>query len=290
MKKINLIVDKVLSFIKYLKSQGSTTSNDNEYVNAKLAKEKLEKFHEMVKLAHPFVPDYLFKWPQMAWWNNSQFSNYLKLIGENDPTNSFNSDRRWMAYQLLRLIQDIEGDTAECGVWKGATSWLILANNLNYTNGKLHYCIDSFEGLSAPIDADGSHWTEGDLNCPLNEVEQFLRLLDPANKSVRYCKGWIPDSFKFIHSQSFSFVHIDVDLYFPTKEALKFFYPKMTSGGIILCDDYGFTSCPGATKAVDEFFSDKREKMIPLSGGGGFLIKGKYTTDSANLFVPNIQL
>ena len=48
-------------------------------------------------------------------------------------------------------------------------------------------------------------------------------------------------------------------------------------GGLILCDDYGFTSCPGATKAINEFLQDKEEKMISLSGGGGFLIKGTET-------------
>jgi O-methyltransferase len=32
-------------------------------------------------------------------------------------------------------------------------------------------------------------------------------------------------------------------------------------------------TCPGATKAVDDFLSDKPEKMIVLPCGGGFLIK-----------------
>jgi hypothetical protein len=48
-------------------------------------------------------------------------------------------------------------------------------------------------------------------------------------------------------------------------------------GGIIVCDDYWFTTCPGATKAVDEFLADKPEKMLPLAQGGGFLIKGQAT-------------
>jgi hypothetical protein len=52
----------------------------------------------------------------------------------------------------------------------------------------------------------------------------------------------------------------------------------MSPGGIILCDDYGFTSCPGATKSIDEFLNDKPEKMISLADGGGFMIKGVQTS------------
>lgn len=48
-----------------------------------------------------------------------------------------------------------------------------------------------------------------------------------------------------------------VDLYEPTKDSIEFFYDKLNVGGIFLCDDYGFTSCPGATKAIDEFLVDK---------------------------------
>ena len=29
-------------------------------------------------------------------------------------------------------------------------------------------------------------------------------------------------------------------------------------------DDYGFASCPGARKAVDEFFNDKPERPLVL--------------------------
>ena len=69
-------------------------------------------------------------------------------------------------------------------------------------------------------------------------------------------------------------MHIDVDLYGPTHDSIEFFYPRLNKGGIIVCDDYMHNTCPGATKAIDEFLDDKSEKMIALSGGGGFMLKG----------------
>jgi hypothetical protein len=58
----------------------------------------------------------------------------------------------------------------------------------------------------------------------------------------------------------------------------------MNDGGVLVCDDYGFTTCPGATRAIDDYLSDKDERMIALPAGGGFLIKGCKTGASAPLF------
>jgi hypothetical protein len=66
---------------------------------------------------------------------------------------------------------------------------------------------------------------------------------------------------------------LDVDLYQPTLDSLTFFYEKMTQGGIILCDDYGFTTCPGAKKAMDSFLSDKPEEVVSLPTGQGFVVR-----------------
>src|SRR5262249_36523185 len=48
---------------------------------------------------------------------------------------------------------------------------------------------------------------------------------------------------------------------------------RLLTRGILICDDYTFSSCPGATRAVDEFLADRPEKMLPRADGGGFLIK-----------------
>lgn len=51
------------------------------------------------------------------------------------------------------------------------------------------------------------------------------------------------------------------------------FVPRLTNGGIILYDDYGFLCAPGAKLAVDEFFSDKPEKPIWLTTGQCLVVK-----------------
>src|SRR5262249_36211137 len=138
---------------------------------------------------------------------------------------------------------------------------------------------DSFEGVSEPVAIDGSHWRKGDLACPLDKARANLL---PFN-NISWHKGWIPDRFKDVEGRTFSFVHIDVDLYEPTRDSIRFFYPRVNPSGIVVCDDYGFESCPGATSAIDEFLADKPEKMISLPCGGGFLIKGCRTAERTEL-------
>ena len=111
---------------------------------------------------------------------------------------------------------------------------------------------------------------------PKSSLEEVTLALAPFPNTV-LLPGWIPERFAEVRDKTFCFVHIDVDLYQPTKDSIAFFYPRMQPGGIILCDDYGFTTCPGATKAVDEYLGGKLEKMISLCSGGGFMIKGCMT-------------
>jgi O-methyltransferase len=79
--------------------------------------------------------------------------------------------------------------------------------------------------------------------------------------------GLVPDTLEVIRDRTFSFVHIDLDIYSAIKSACEFFYPRMQPGGILLFDDYGYSSCPGARAAIDEFFADKPEVKVAMVTG-----------------------
>ena len=180
-----------------------------------------------------------------------------------------------MVYQLLRLTDQVPGDTAECGVYLGASSYLICSFTARSALPKDHHLFDSFEGLSAPTPHDGSNWQANDLQIDFGETAWRLSKF----QNVHFYKGWIPDRFNEVADRRFSFLHIDVDLYEPTRDSIAFFYPRMNPGGVIICDDYGIDTCPGATKAIDDYLRDQPEKMVALSDGGGFLIKAIPTSE-----------
>jgi O-methyltransferase len=234
------------------------------------------RFVLLTEAGRALVPAYRFKRPAMAWWEDRAFNDYLERFGEFD---FYNTDRRLALAELLRLVARVPGDTAECGVYKGSTSYLICAANA--TNdihpNRIHHVFDSFEGLSGPSPLDGTYWTAGALAFGLEGVKQNLSEFESLNR-IRYYRGWIPERFPEITDKRFAFVHIDVDLHQPTKDSFEFFYPRMNEGGILVCDDYGFTSCPGVGPAIDAYLTDKPEKMVRLASGGGFCIKGLATS------------
>lgn len=238
-----------------------------------LAKDYQAGFLLTRRVGRLLCPPYRFIDPRIEWWSNERFADFLRRFEEYD---ALNCDRKWMVYQLARLTSAVPGDTAECGAYRGASSWLICAATQDGV--RTHYVCDSFAGLSSPGPNDGSHWRPGDLACSEDIVAGNLS----DYKRVVLLKGWIPSRFVDIARRRFAFVHIDVDLEQPTAESIAFFYPRMSAGGILLCDDYGFETCPGATSAINRYLHPLPEHMIKLPGGGGFMIKG--TTTAHDLF------
>lgn len=187
-----------------------------------------------------------------------------------NPDNYRSLDRKFLVKELLKHALRAPGDTAECGVYRGATAYIIAKAIIRgHSRSRLHL-FDSFAGLSTPRSQDGGYWTAGDLTCSLKDVAKNL---DAVAHVVEFHPGWIPSRFDVVADLRFSFVHIDVDLHQPTRDSIAFFYPRLSSGGILICDDYGFETCPGARRAMDEFFADKSEPILHLPTGQGIVIR-----------------
>ena len=173
------------------------------------------------------------------------------------------------ACQLISAVvatKHIPGDIAELGVAYGASAKLIV----KYANGRPIHLFDTFGGLPAPNkEVDSARFVEGDFNTSLARVKTYLA--DAPEGQLFYHPGYFPQTTGPVAAHKFSFVHLDADLYESTLEALKFFYPRMSPGGIILCHDY--LSADGVMRAYAEFFADKIEPVIELSGYQCLVVK-----------------
>jgi O-methyltransferase len=173
-------------------------------------------------------------------------------------------------YTLVHFLDEclaLEGDVVECGVWRGGSAKLLRDIVIERDCGKHLYLFDSFEGMEE-VDAADRHQVGDFQDTSLEYVQGFVAGTstpgpDPKGTAI-FCQGWIPRSFAGLEQLRLCFAHIDLDLYQSVLDALEFIYPRLSSRGVIIFDDYGFASCPGARKAVDEFFHDKPEKPFVL--------------------------
>ena len=158
-------------------------------------------------------------------------------------------------YSTVRNTGKIIGEIAEVGTFNGASAKLIA----DIKGDKKLFIFDSFEGLPEPQAIDSKKFYKGQFKSDYSEVKQYL---SPFPK-VYIFKGYFPqENSEAISDQKFSFVHLDIDLYEPTRDCLNYFYPKMSKGGCIISHDY--CGGEGVLKAFHEFFEDKPEVLIEM--------------------------
>ncbi len=165
--------------------------------------------------------------------------------------------------QLLK--EGIRGNTAELGVYRGNTA--IFAAKLAKETGGTAYLFDTFEGF-AEQDLSGIDSNKS-FEFADTSLERVKRLIDC--ESAVYCQGYFPATIQgnVPGDATFSLVHIDCDLYEPCKAALQYFYPRMLPGGFLIMHDYSSLYWDGVENAVDGFFHDKPESIIPVPDKSG---------------------
>lgn len=217
---------------------------------------------------------------------NKKYELYFEGLNKsknNSSDNFFKQSRHLDLMTLAEIVlrDKITGDFVETGCWKGHSSYFLSKLISKYNDKDIEFHIfDSFEGLSKNTEKDTN--LNKLSNKQINQVrsifvsdENFVKNIVLSEFSfIKIYKGWIPEKFNLVKNCKFSFVHIDVDLYEPTLMTLEFFYPRLSNGGIIVCDDYNSLEFDGAKKAWDEFFSNKKVNFnFAPSLGSSFIIK-----------------
>ena len=192
--------------------------------------------------------------------------------------------RLYNTVQFLNHTMDLDGDVAECGAFRGLSSF-VFCNYIrlfaSHFDGRHYHIFDSFEGLSEPKEQDAISRNEyGEMGVHCQPGGAFLGTLEVVKATlsdypvIEYHQGWIPESLLNVPDRRYKFVHLDLDLYEPIKGALEYFYPRMVQSGAIVIDEYAIPRWPGAKKAVDEYCSEHDlAPAVSLTTGNGVLIK-----------------
>lgn len=158
----------------------------------------------------------------------------------------------------------ISGSVAEAGVFQGEFARII---NESFPDRKL-YLFDTFEGFDERDvlyeEKNGfSDAVAGHLH--LTSESLVLEKMNYPEMCV-IKKGYFPESAKGI-TDKFCYVNLDMDLYKPTLEGLRFFWPLMVSGGIITVHDYFSVGYDGVNMALQEFIEETGNTIVPFPIG-----------------------
>lgn len=203
-------------------------------------------------------------------WEGAGFAPYYAIAA---PASIVSRDRCYVLERLLRQTLPVDGNVFEAGVYKGGTAAMLAFILAEAKSDKTLFLFDSFAGMP-PTDAQRDWHKAGDFaDTSLETVEHNLR--DYADR-VEIRKGFIPDTFAGLGDEEISFCHVDVDIYTSIMDTLEFVWPRLSVGGVIVFDDYGFPTCPGAREAVDLFFQGKRAVPLCLHTGQAIVFKSTH--------------
>lgn len=192
--------------------------------------------------------------PTYSPWLTKTFTDMYEEIR---PYTLLDPQRCFTLFTLVaQAIATLSGEVWECGVYKGGTAMLL--NKLTGFTTRLRL-FDTFEGMPATQECEDWHKAGEFADTSLEEVAKRI----PNKGSAFFYKGLIPETFKGLEQSKIAFAHIDVDIYSSVLACCEFIYPRLERGGFMVFDDYGWNTCPGAKKAVDEYFSTK-STLLPL--------------------------
>jgi hypothetical protein len=186
--------------------------------------------------------------------------------------------------EFFKQTSTVRGEIVEFGVFKGNSffRWIKFRELLEQTQSRKVIGFDIFGDFpQAKFEEDKNKRdafvaeTNGGKSISYEEINELLDN-QGLNKNVDIIKGDILKTLdEYLEKNphlKISLLHIDVDLYEPTKHILEKLYDRVTKGGVIILDDYG--AFAGTNKAVDDFFNNTVEvKKISYSHAISYIVK-----------------
>lgn len=138
----------------------------------------------------------------------------------------------------------VPGDVVDCAVW-GTGSLQAIARTLSSLHDEGRQ-LHRFQGIDKPAVDGGALLEVHDHPGPLEET-----LPNEAPERV-------------------AILRLDLDNYESMRLALESLFPRVSPGGVVLIDDYGWWD--GARKAVDQYFEEADDRFFLMPVGSGRLV------------------
>lgn len=184
-------------------------------------------------------------------------------------------------YELVKLISGIPGDIFEMGVC-GGRGIFSFYHSLSLLEGsyELREVIgfDTFKGIQGVSEKDKNIYREvNNGEFAFSDKEQLENIANIHEsfkdnwfnkKRIHLVEGDVMDTLpKYLETNKHklvSLLYLDMDIYTPTKFAIKTVLPRMAKGSIIAFDELYYRSFPGETTALLDTLDIKQYKINTL--------------------------
>jgi Macrocin-O-methyltransferase (TylF) len=182
----------------------------------------------------------------------------------------------WAAASASR----IEGDFVECGVSYGFLSSAVM-EYLDWDRlGKTFYLLDTFGGMD-PRFVTADERQAGALNNSQAAVRfgYYATSVDGVRanfaqwRNQRIIVGAVPETLDQVDARAVAFLHIDMNCSPPEVAALRFFWPRLSTGAFVLLDDYANRGRDTQRLGMDALASELGVSICTLPTGQGLLVK-----------------
>jgi len=200
--------------------------------------------------------------------------NISELVDLTAPYTGLPRDRLGGFYEFVRERVRVPGAVVQCGVTNGGSA-VILWHACGGGQRDL-WMFDSWEGLPEPGAEDGGkasakyihrmqaygHWCKGYIG----KAQEIARLGKVPKRQAHLVKGWFADTLPAMAKDigPIAMLHLDADWYQSTLDCLKWLYPLLVPGGLLMLDDYGYWE--GCKVACQEYGIDQLLTVTPPSG------------------------
>lgn len=211
-------------------------------------------------------------------WRNLSFRHDQKFISSFYGLATTNQEKSliWRLHTLAWAAKNalnVEGDFVECGVFKGFSSE-VLFKYLDFQDiPRQAYLYDTFEGLPDKTSTEKERQTWDYTMYDSETIYAEVREKFSKYKNVKITRGIVPDSFEEAVPEKIAFLHIDMNSEKAEILALDHLFNKVTPGGFIVFDDFGWTCNVNQMSAELAFMNERGHHILELPTGQGLVIK-----------------
>lgn len=203
------------------------------------------------------------------WIDDTDFLKTYETIRRNTLVDIYRCYELW---SLVREISYLNHDILEVGVWRGGTGCLIAAQASRLEPSATVFLCDTFKGVVKANHRDSTYKGGEHADTSTDIVDQLRSSMGLSN--IELLEGIFPeDTGHKIADRKFSLVHIDVDVYESAKGVTEWVWPRLCRGGVIVYDDYGFSTCEGLTNLVNEHLQGSGGLTLHNLNGHAVIIK-----------------